>query len=42
MKYDKQQCRSHPCVFCMLMDGKVELIVAVHVDEIVITGSEET
>ena len=37
-----EQCRTDPCVFRMVVDGKVELTVAVHVDDIVIAGSDET
>ena len=37
-----EQCRTDPCVFRMVADGKVELIMAVHVDDIVIAGSDET
>ena len=36
-----EQCRSDPCVFRMVVDGKVELIMAVHVDDIVVTGLDE-
>ena len=42
VEYGVEQCRSDPCVFRMVVDGKVELIVAVHVDGIVIVGSDET
>ena len=34
-----EQCRTDPCVIRMVVDGKVELIVAVQVDDIVIAGS---
>lgn len=30
------------CVFHMVVKGKVELVVAIHVDGIVITGLDET
>ena len=36
-----EQCRTDPCVFRMVVDGNVELIMAVHVDVIVIAGSDE-
>ena len=36
-----EQCRTDPCVIRMVVDGKVELIVAVQVDDIVIAGSDE-
>ena len=42
VEYDVEQHRSDPCVFRMAVDGQVELIMAVHADDIVITGSEET
>ena len=36
-----EQCRSNPCVFRMVVDGKVELIFAIHVHDIVIAGLNE-
>ena len=36
-----QKSRTDPCVFRMVVDGKVELNMAVHVDDIVIAGSDE-
>ena len=42
VEYCMEQCRTDPCVFRMVVDGKVELIMAVHVDDIVIAGSDET
>ena len=36
-----QKSRTDPCVFRMVVDGKVELIMAVHVDDIGIAGSDE-
>ena len=42
VEYGMEQCRTDPCVFRMVVDGKVELIMAVHVDDIVIAGSDET
>ena len=42
IEYGMEQCRSDSCVFRMVVDGKVELIVAVRVDAIVISGSKET
>ena len=39
--YGMEQCRPDLCVFRMIVDGKVELIMAVHVDDIVIAGSDE-
>ena len=40
--YDMEQFKTDPCEFSMLVDGKVELIMAVHVDDIMIAGSHET
>ena len=37
-----EQCRIDTCVYRMVVDGKVELIMAVHVDDTVIAGSDET
>ena len=42
IEYGIEQCRTDPCVSRMVVDGKVELIMAVHVDDIVIAGSDET
>ena len=36
-----EQSRTDPCVFRMIVDGKVELIMAAHVDDIAIEGSDE-
>ena len=36
-----QKSRTDPCAFCMVVDGKVELVMTVHVDDIVIAGSDE-
>ena len=36
-----EQSRTDPCVFRMVVDGKVELIMAVHEDDIAIAGSAE-
>ena len=36
-----EQFRADPCVFRMVVDGKVELITDFHVDDIVIAGSDE-
>ena len=41
VEYSMEQCRTDPCVFRMVVDGKVGLIMAVHVDVIVIAGSDE-
>ena len=35
-----EQCRTDPCGFRIVVNGKVELIMAVHVDDIAITGSD--
>ena len=36
-----EQCRTGPCVFRMVANGKVALIMAVHVDGIEVAGSDE-
>ena len=36
------QCRSHPLVFRMAMDGKAQLTMAVPIDDIVIAGLDDT
>ena len=41
VEFGMEQSRTDPCVCCMVVDGKVELIMAVHVDDIVIAGSDE-
>ena len=41
VEFGMEQCRTDPCVFRVVVDGKVELIMAVHVDSIVIAGSDE-
>ena len=42
VEYGMDQCGTDPCAFRMVVDGKVELIMAIHVDDIVIAGSNET
>ena len=42
IEYGVEQCGSDPFMFSTVADGKVELIFAVHVDGIVIAGSNET
>ena len=42
VEYGVKQCRTDTCVFRMAVDGKVELIMAVHVDDNVIARSDET
>ena len=37
-----EQSRTDPCVFRMVVDGKVEMIMAVHVDNLVIARADET
>ena len=37
-----EKCRPDPCVFRMVVDGKVGLIMTVRVNEIVVAGSSET
>ena len=41
-EYGMEQCKIDPCVFGMVVDGKVELVMAVHVDSIVTAGSDNT
>ena len=41
VEYGMEQCRTDPCGFRIVVNGKVELIMAVHVDDIAITGSDE-
>ena len=36
-----EQCRTGPCVSPMVVDGRVEMIMVVHVDGNVIAGSDE-
>ena len=42
VEYGMEQCRTDKRVFRMVVDGKVELIVAVHVDDGVIAGADDT
>ena len=42
VEYGMDQGRTDPCVFRMVVNGKVELIMAVHVDDVVNAGSGET
>ena len=42
VEYGMEQCRIDPCVFRMVVHGKVELIMAVHVDDNVIAEWDET
>ena len=41
VEFGMEQSRTDACVFRMVVDGKVELIMAVHVDGIVIAGLDE-
>ena len=41
VEYGMEQCRTDPCVFRMVVDGNVELIMAVHVVDVVIAGSHK-
>ena len=41
VEYGMEQYRTDPCVFRMVVDGKVELIMAIHLDTIMIAGSDE-
>lgn len=40
--YGMEQRRTDPCVFCMVVGGKVEPMMAVHVGDMMIAGSDET
>ena len=40
-EHDMEQCKSDPCVFRKVVDGVVELIVVVHVDDILVGGEKE-
>ena len=42
VEYGMAQCRTDPCVFRRVVDGKVDLIMVVHVDDIMIADSDET
>ena len=37
-----EQCRIDACVFSMVVDSNMEMVMVVHVDDTVITGSHET
>ena len=41
VEFGMEQSRTDPCVFRIVVNGKIELIMAVHVDDIVIAGSNE-
>ena len=41
VKYAMEQCRSDPYVFPVILGVKVELIMAIHVDNIVVAASDE-
>ena len=41
VEFGMEQSSTDPCVFRMVVDGKAELSMAVHVDDIVIAGSDE-
>ena len=36
-----EQCRAHPCVYRKMVEGVVELILVVHVDDILVNGKNE-
>ena len=40
VEFGMEQSRTDPCIFRMVVDGKIELITVVHVDDIVIAGSD--
>ena len=35
-----EQCKAEPCVFCRLVNGKVELMVGIHVGDIFVLGEK--
>ena len=35
------QCKAEPCVFRRLINGKVELMVRVHVDDIIVSNEKD-
>ena len=41
VKYGMERRSTNPCVFRVVVDGKIEMMMAVHVDEIVIIGPDE-
>lgn len=40
VEYGMEQCRTEPCDFRMHVDGKVDIVVAFHVDETALAGSD--
>lgn len=38
--YGMEQCWTTPCVFPMVVDGRMDMILVVHVDGIAIAGSD--
>ena len=38
MKHGMEQCKTDPCVFRKIRDGKLVMILAVHVDDIAVAG----
>ena len=36
-----EQCKSDPCVFCLIREGKIMLILTVHVDDIAVAGPRD-
>ena len=41
VKYGLEQCKADPCVFRKVAEGRVEMIVGVYVDDIMVAGSIE-
>ena len=39
MRYGMEQCKTDPCVFPKFRDGKVMLILTVHVDDMAVAGT---
>ncbi|CAN0358558.1 unnamed protein product, partial [Hapterophycus canaliculatus] len=40
MRHGMEQCKTDPCVFRKIRDGKVVLILVVHVDDIAVAGED--
>ena len=40
-KIEMEQCKANPCVFRLIRDGVVVMIVCVHVDDITVAGESE-
>ena len=38
--YGLEQCKTDPCVFCLMNDKTVILMVAIHVDDLFVVGRD--